>query len=96
MTLGVSKHACSTPALKLPSLLLSHSLCNFNETTLSDQIHILRPSPPPPNPQLFSFEAPLVRSKVKHLYLLQVFYIYQNCDKGVVNVCYSNYHIVLK
>ena len=49
MTLGVSKHACSTPALKLPSLLLSHSLCNFNETTLSDQIHILRPSPPPPN-----------------------------------------------
>ena len=47
MTLGVPKHAYSTPALKLPSLLLSHSLCNFNETTSPDQIHILRPSPLP-------------------------------------------------
>ena len=47
MTLGVSKHGYSTPALKLPSLLLSHSLHNFNETTLSYQIRISHPSFPP-------------------------------------------------
>ena len=93
MTLSVSKHAYSTPALKLLSLLLSHSLCNFNETTSPDQIHILRPSPLP-NFSALAFHWPS-KCKAKHLYLLHVFYIYQNYDKDVVSVYYSNYHIVL-
>ena len=92
MTLGVSKHAYSAPALKPPSWLLSHSLYNFNETTSSDQIHILRLSPLP-NFSVLALHWSHLNSGIYTCW--KFLHIYQNYDKTVVSVCYSNYHIVL-
>ena len=92
MALGVSKHASSTPALKPPSWLLNHTLHNFNEPTSSHQIHILCPSLLPKFSALALHYSHLKSS----IYTCcKVFHIYQNYDKGVVSVCYSNYHITL-
>ena len=81
MTRGVSKHSYNTPALKPQSWLLHHSFHNFNETTLSDQIHILRPSLLP-NFLALALHCSHLKSSIYTCG--KFFHIYQNYDKGVV------------
>ena len=93
MTLGVSKHANSTPALLPPSSWLpSHTLHSFIKTTSSDQVLILRPTP---LPNFLALALHCSRLKSSVYTYCNFFHIYQSYDKGVASVSYSNYDIVL-
>ena len=92
MTPGILKCAYNTPALKPPSLLLGHSRHNFNETTSSDQIHILQPSPLP-NFSAFALHCSFLNSSIYTC--SKFFHVYQNYDKDVISVFCSNYQIIL-